>query len=547
MSANNCSEDYAITQLQKEYCIQVVYDTYTDKSEISSVLQYWATASSALEEFTGEARTEYYDAIKARGELPVSSISGITTYQTSTFNGKTLDGNYDVLKITINGVDPKAIYNFGFTVAPLHYYSGTYEGVDYVAQADGKTHFGVDIGNKDFFDTVIQDSDKNGLPVGAGAYMATNSKGGDATRSTFFENNIVYFKRNDYFETLGSGINNAKIKYINYKVLADDRIVEALTSQTIDFGMPSATPSNTQTLSEKYLTQTTYSTGGYGYVGINPKFVPEYKVRQAIMKAMNTTQTIGYYGTALASNIYRPMSKTSWAYPTGATQYSSIAYTTSDAEIKKLIEDSGYTLGSDGIYVKTKNVDGMANAKLGTKLELTFTIAGETTDHPAYLMFCTTRDRLNEIGFNITVKTDIQALKNMTTGNLAVWAAAWSAAADPDPYQVYHKDSNATSVNNWNYPNILKDTTTWSYEASIIDELSEKIDEGRETLNQTKRAAIYSECLDLIMDLAVELPTYQRSDLCVYNNKVIDGSTLVKNPSYNMGLFSKIWEIDYVK
>jgi hypothetical protein len=47
--------------------------------------------------------------------------------------------------------------------------------------------------------------------------------------------------------------------------------------------------------------------------------------------------------------------------------------------------------------------------------------------------------------------------------------------------------------------------------------------------------------------LAVELPTYQRSDLCVYNNKVIDGSTLVKNPSYNMGLFSKIWEIDYVK
>jgi peptide/nickel transport system substrate-binding protein len=241
------------------------------------------------------------------------------------------------------------------------------------------------------------------------------------------------------------------------------------------------------------------------------------------------------------------MSKTSWAYPTGATQYESIAYTTNDSEITKLIEDSGYTKGSDGIYVKTKNVDGMSNAKLGTKLKLTFTIAGETTDHPAYLMFCTARDRLNEIGFDITVKTDIQALKNMTTGNLAVWAAAWSAAADPDPYQMYHKDSKATSVNNWNYSTILNNSTDWSYEYNKINQISSLIDAGRATLEKSERIDIYAECLDLIMDLAVELPTYQRRDLCVFNKNVIDGSTLVQNPSYAMGLFDKIWEIDYVK
>ena len=48
------------------------------------------------------------------------------------------------------------------------------------------------------------------------------------------------------------------------------------------------------------------------------------------------------------------------------------------------------------------------------------------------------------------------------------------------------------------------------------------------------------------MQLAVELPTYQRKDLCVYNKNVISAKSLVQNPNYNIGLFDKIWEIDYV-
>jgi peptide/nickel transport system substrate-binding protein len=162
-------------------------------------------------------------------------------------------------------------------------------------------------------------------------------------------------------------------------------------------------------------------------------------------------------------------------------------------------------------------------------------------------MFTAARDRLNKLGFDITVQTDIQALKKMSSGNLAVWAAAWSSSSDPDPYQIYHKDSNATSVNNWNYSNILNDSDSWSYEYNIINILSSYIDQGRATLDQSTRKTIYAKCMDLIMDLAVELPTYQRSDLCVYNNTVIDKDTLVQNPSYTMGLFDKLWEIDYVK
>ena len=48
------------------------------------------------------------------------------------------------------------------------------------------------------------------------------------------------------------------------------------------------------------------------------------------------------------------------------------------------------------------------------------------------------------------------------------------------------------------------------------------------------------------MDLAVQLPTYQRSDLAVYNKNRIKESSLVAKPTSNMGLFDKIWEIEYV-
>lgn len=568
---NNCSEEYAIEQLQRAYCVNLVVESYTSdraKSSISQVLQYWATASSVLETFTGEEISKYYEDIKEEnnGELAVKTISGITTYKTNTFNGKfgaTLNGQHDVLKIVINGIDPKAIYNFSFSVAPMFYYSGSYTNKDGVTRnfyqeamddkgGDGEnnpiTHFGVDAGNKPFYDAVVNATEKNGLPVGAGPYKATTSRGtDDAVSSTFFQNNIVYFQRNDQFTTLGSGINNAKIKYVNYKVYNDDKIMTALEAKEIDFGMPNATRDNQNsvTRNRKYLGSERYLTNGYGYVGINPKFVPELYVRQAIMKAMDANSTLAYY-PGLAQPIYRPESLNSWAYPTGVTEHESVKYDVSNNEILDLVAKAGYTK-VNGVFTKTSSSDRtIAHAAIGTKLKLTFTIAGESKDHPAYQMFLDARDKLNALGFDIHVETDIQALKNLNTGGLAVWAAAYTSTLDPDMYQVYHKDSNATSVNNWNYKNILNAQDKWPYEYGKIQTLSGLIDDARKTTVQDDRAEIYHSCYDLVMELAVQLPTYQRSDLCVYNKDRIKASSLVQNPNCYMGLFDKIWEIEYV-
>ena len=55
------------------------------------------------------------------------------------------------------------------------------------------------------------------------------------------------------------------------------------------------------------------------------------------------------------------------------------------------------------------------------------------------------------------------------------------------------------------------------------------------------------DALDRVMDLAVELPTYQRNDLGVYNNTVIAASSLNREPSANARLIYKISELDYDK
>ncbi len=554
------SEANALELVIRDYCIDFIWTAKTNTaSDMIEICQYWNTASTALEQFAGEARSEYFAELKAshNGKNVVETVSGITTKRVNSFNGTALGDTYDVLEITINDLDPKAIYNFAFNVCPLHYYSGTYNGTDYVAAAEEDysayvtagvesgytlTNFGIDTGNSDFFNNVLSTTEKNRLPVGAGCYKASSSDGTAVTTenySRFYSDKYVYYERNTYFETTGEGISNAIIKYVRYKELTDNTVITSLIAQEIDYGTPSATVANQTQLasaSDYLSSDTLYRTNGYGYVGINPKYVPDVEVRQAIMKAMNTSSIVkNYYTEDYASVIYRPMSMTSWAYPTGCTEYDSIAYTTDISEIQALVESAGYKLNSSGIYTKGD-----------TTLKLTFTIAGDSTDHPAYDMFNAAADILNQAGFDITVKTDTNALSKLASGTLAVWAAAWTSTVDPDMYQVFHKDSTASSVKNWNYSNILNNADgSWDYEYEIVQELSDVIDQARETNNQDTRKALYSSALDLVMDLAVELPTYQRMDNEVFNKVIIDRSSLTASPTCYQSLLDRIWEVDY--
>ncbi len=529
----------------RDFAIDTIYESKADsKVGQIEILERWATGANILDKFIADERTAYFDKLinKNDGSLVVETIRGITTDTTTTdFSGKALGAKHDVLKIQINGVDPKAKYNFAFGVAPMHYYSGIFKGKDYVKEADGKTKFGVAFNNNEFFENVLQADDKNALPVGAGAYQASTENGAtdNVDGDDFYSNNWVYFARNDYFETLGGRFHNAKIKYLHYRVVNSDKLIQALEAKNIDVGEPSATAKNVEAMGKiDHINQKTVNTNGYGYVGINPKYVPDIAVRQAIMSVLEPRHCIeSYYTSQYASILYRSMSKESWIWKEEGIKMPNEAYyeLLDEKGVEDLVKSAGWVKNDKGIF-----------AKNGKTLKLTFTIAGATTDHPAYTMFTQAAEFLNTCGFDITVTTDISALKKLATGQLEVWAAAWNSTVDPDMYQVYHKDSKATSVNNWGYPTILNDSTgQFDYEKSIIDELSLLIEQGRETNNKKKRAEIYVDALDLVMELAVELPTYQRKDCVAYNKNVIDPASLNQHPTAFAGVINEIWELDY--
>lgn len=558
-----------LSSLKKWTKQQAIDYIITDKipDDIVEIINYWNTSVTLTSFIVNEEMELYFQNGSSRKYTNIEGIKFANRNESVTVNGVKYDvpvynadgsvkeGN-EVLSITINNVDPKAIWNFSFAVAPMYYYSDE----EHIKKFDYESNFGVEYGSQTFMQKVVNAPDKIGVPVGAGAYAASKSSGGitNVKAGDFYDKGVIYFERNPYF-LLGP----AKIKQVRFQVISSTQILNSLYNKQIDFIEPNAKPETITELNEKKsegIGNKSIQTSGYGYIGINAGKVPDIKVRQAIMHAINTLETIEYYKTT-ATAIYRSMSMSSWAYPEKCTAYypyiggpvpenldvvnpdyaeyvTSLGLNTGDKMtleqqidfIRSLVEASGYSLNANDVYTKGSST-----------LKYTFTVAGETDDHPAWRAMSHAGELLNKCGFQITVKTDATALTKLSTGSLTVWAAAWGSTIDPDMYQVYHKESKATSVLNWGYKQILANNGgKYDVENALIDELSELIEKGRQTNDQEERAFIYSQALDIVMQLAIELPTYQRDDLFAYNTNKIDTSTFNQDVSSYKGLTSDI-------
>jgi len=550
------TKNYSDAITTKEAAIELVF---TDKvsTELDIVLSYWGTAGEMQTEFLAKAKEVLLHANSTGDGLAVESISGIVSLghtdmagQTITINGTeykiasghNADGTptnadeYDILRITIDGIDPKAIWNFSLTIAPQHYYGeGAQTPVDI---ANNK--FGVDFASFKFMTEVIQSPRNIKLPMGAGVYKCSDKDNSDnPDASNFYKDNVVYFKANNYFETVGSGLCNAKIEKLRYQVVSSNNAINALKEGTVHFISPQMTTLNYKLLTEmegQGFVKMSTDQLGYGYIGVNAKHVNDVDLRRAIMCAMNTALTVGYYEAGTASQVMWNMSKVSWAYPKGEdANYNGKAYP---------------QYGTFDEEVAVENIQ-MYMQKAGAapgdpELKLTFTIAGSTLqDHPAYAVFRDAAALLNSLGWDIQVVCDTQALTKISTGSLQVWAAAWGSSLDPDMYQVYHKNSTATSVKAWGYDYLLASGTT--EERTILDKLSDLIDQGRETNNKAERAAIYKEAMGYVLDLAVELPTYQRDVLYAYNANVLSKESMPDPSELNpySSPLERIWEIEF--
>ncbi len=537
----------------KTSAIDYVYNTKIEQ-ELHIILSAWATAQTLKTEFTAKAKEVIlHENISADGGLAVPNISGIVSLghtsdvtEVTATNGTykvahahNADGTpanadeYDVLQITINGVDPKAIWNFAFAVAPQHYYAQNHK-VDIAAN-----QFGVTFGSFEFMTTEIQSSRNSTVPMGAGPYVATNYNNGDnPAGNEFYDDNVVYFKANSNF-LMGT----PNIEKVRYQVVSSTNAISMLQSGSVHFITPQYTQSNISQLDsmagsgfKKMWTKQL----GYGYIGINAKYVEDINLRKAIMCAMDTSLALAYYSTGTAETIYWPMSTVSWAYPKDASGNTS--------------RDNGHDYPAikwNAATAREQIMDYMAAAGVSAgdpSLTLRFTIAGSSqTEHPTYQTFYAAAELLNDCGWDITVTADSNALTKLSTGSLAVWAAAWGSTIDPDLYQVYHKNSSATSTLAWGYDAILANPSKYQVENGILTKLSDVIDEARSTTDQAERIDLYEEAMGYILDLAIELPVYQRNSLYAYNANVIDSASLPSELNPFTNPLDHIWEIKFAE
>ena len=566
-----------VANLTKESAIETVYAHYMPAS-LDEIVTSRVTSTTLFDYIVNQEMEKDFSDV----ELRYPNISGIQfanynkqvvvngkTYEAAKYdqNNNVLSDSREVLSITINGVDPKAVWNFAFTVAPMYYYSNEEQINKFSFE---NHHYGVEYASQTFMNEVVKSPDKIGVPVGAGAYAASKSDGGieNIKAGDFYDLGVIYFERNPYY-----AMGPAAIKKVRFQVVSSNRMLDALYTGSVDFVEPNAKPETIQELNSKVeegIGNKSIRTSGYGYIGVNAGKIPSVEVRQAIMHAINTQLCVDYYQTT-ASPIYRPMSLASWAYPQGCTPYypyiggkipgdlsnvnpayadfvelkgKQAGQTFTEAEqiefITSLVVSAGFNL-NNGIYEADIKGFGVS------KLDYVFTVAGSEQDHPAWSAMLGAAELLNQCGFKIRVTTDANALSKLSSGALTVWAAAWGSTIDPDMYQVYHMDSQATSTLNWGYKQIKRasDSNAFKDEYEIICDLSDLIEEARSYEAQEDRKPIYEEALQLVMELAVELPTYQRNDLYAYNTDKIDVSTFTPDNELSpfKGLTSDLHEV----
>lgn len=550
-------EKFENTGIVNSYSTQeaAVNRVYNDnvKTGLNNILSYWGTAGTLSTIYTGAAKEVILKNTLGDGEtLLYPNITGIVSLGHTTQESKVTinnvqytvahnhnadgtvqnDGEYDVLRITVNGSDPKAIYNFGFTVAPAHYYTADDEHPDGRTIDIASNKFGVEYASSNFQSKTIQSQQHVEVPMGAGPYVATDDKNADNPKgSAFWSSNVVYYKANTNF------MFPVKTEKVRLKVTSSSNALDALQNNEVDYATPQFTKTNAERLDK--MTKSNYTRLdawqlGYGYIGINAGKVPNINIRKAIMAAMDASLAIDYYQPGTCAVIDWPMSNRSWAYPYAADGVTSksngkdyLQWTNKQAAEQKVLK-----------YMAAAGVSAGSS-----DLKITFTIAGASiTDHPTFKVFKQAQEILNELGWNVEIKADSQALTKLSTGSLQVWAAAWGSTIDPDMYQVYHKNSTATSVYAWGYREILGNTTQYSEEYAIITELSGLIEDARSVLDEATRKPMYEKAMGMVLDLAVEMPVYQRKNLYAFNNKRVTGFPEQVN-EYSSPL-EKIWELE---
>lgn len=448
---------------------------------------------------------EFVKAFSEVGVVP--NVSGITK------GTKNIDGiDYETISVVTKTQSPTTIYQLGVQVVPKAYYTSGYT----YSNAEGAIeNYGCQFNSVEFMKHL---KTKNSKPIGSGPYKFID-----------FKDNIVTFERNTEFECFGFG--NAKIKYLRIKVVSSGQEFSAVKTGDVHFANVSATSDVVNEVSTiKKLKPIFVDYLGYGYICINPMYYKTLEERIALTTTFNLDLIKEYYPSGLAEVIYRCMSKVNWAYPEDAT--AKYPYDATGETAKQKFLEAGYTYNGDTLM------------KDGKQAEFVFTLPSDASDHPAGRIFLNAKDVLEGIGANVKIDSDSNLIANIKKPEgVGVYALAWQATADPDMYQVYHYNSQAESVKSngikWLYENGDED------QKNLIKSLGDKIVKGTQTMDIADRKPIYNDALNILAELSIEIPTYQRKDLFVYNCDIIDSESLSAEVTPYWEPMQEIWKVSF--
>ncbi len=336
-------------------------------------------------------------------------------------------------------------------------------------------------------------------PVGSGPYKFES-----------FENNIATATANVDFFLGVPAIGTVKWQYIP----AVD-IIDNLVAGAIDIGVPTGTRENVDLLDSlsPSVEYDLIDNAGYGYAGFNCENL-DINVRRGLFSLMNRRAAIsGYYGSKIASVIERPMTTVVGEYPDDATEY----YPYSPAKALEYFEAAGYTQKNG------KLVD-----KEGKQLVVSAYIGGSGIgDHPAYAMYTQAAEdmkalgaelQINDVNFNV-----LQAAMN--DGTADIFTLAWGNVNDCDKMGQFHSDGGQNKY-------MIAD-----------DELDALLEKIVQTIDFDERKALVGQMLDKSMDLAIELPIYQRKNIIAYNADTVDLSSLPEGPTAFYDYKACLWQV----
>ena len=166
--------------------------------------------------------------------------------------------------------------------------------------------------------------------------------------------------------------------------------------------------------------------------------------------------------------------------------------------------------------------------KDGKKLVVSVYIGGDGVgNHPGYAMLTQAANDMASLGAELQIQdVDFNVLQGaMNDGTADMWVMAWGAVNSCD------KSTQFKSTGGQNRYRIAD------------AELDKMLDEIIVTIDLDARKELVSKMLDKAMDLAIELPLYQRMNIIAYNEQNVDMSSIPEDTSAFWDYGDVLWTV----